>query len=146
PKSMDYSHELRNYAQVCREGLEFYGTVGAENCSIEEIAALLIVLDSRFDQHGFKIGLGKPLGLGSVSSRIRRIWVRKPGDYNWDPFDVKEDEKIPLLPPCLQDAQRQIKLLTKAHHAVFSLQHVAGELKYPEPGNLYWKAYKDLNR
>ena len=32
-EKFEYSHELRNYAQVCGAGLEFTGVVGAENCS-----------------------------------------------------------------------------------------------------------------
>jgi len=146
PKSMDYSHELRNYAQVCREGLTFKGTVGAENCSRDEIAALLMVLDERFDDHGFKIGLGKPLGLGSVSSRIDRIWIRRPGEYKWTSFDVPTEAVKPPLPPTLQDVEKLVNQLKTAHHAIFSLRQTADVLKFPEPGIRYWRNYKNMER
>ncbi|HOP86858.1 MAG TPA: hypothetical protein PKZ54_10370 [Syntrophorhabdaceae bacterium] len=86
----DYSHKLRNYAQVVRPRLTFKGTVGAENCNLEEITAFLMLLHSDFSNHGFKIGLGKAFGMGSVKSSIRKIWIRKSNDYeNWHIIENK---------------------------------------------------------
>ncbi|MCX7634130.1 MAG: hypothetical protein N2Z74_00095, partial [Syntrophales bacterium] len=136
--ALDYTHELRNYAQVCREGLNFFGTVGAENCTSDEIAALLLVLDSRFAHHGFKIGLGKPLGLGSVSSRIQRLWLRRPDDYQWECFDLAPGDEAPPLPVPLAEAQKRMQQLKTAHDAVFSLNKAAQRLEFPAPGQRYW--------
>lgn len=82
-RGIDYSHPQRNYAMVCRDRLTFSGTLGAENCTVEEIAALLMVLDHSIAQHGFKIGLDKAIGLGSMTSTINKVWLRKSADAPW---------------------------------------------------------------
>lgn len=76
-------HEHRTFGEVCRPGVVFSGTVGAENCSIDEIAALAIPLHSPASGHGFKLGIGKFFGLGSVESSVSRIWVRDCRSYTW---------------------------------------------------------------
>ena len=83
PGKTDYSHKLRNYAMVCRDGLTFSGVLGAENCTAEEIAALLMLLDHNLGGHGFKIGMGKAIGLGTMTSAIKKIWLRKQEDAPW---------------------------------------------------------------
>jgi hypothetical protein len=84
----DYTHRLRNYAMVCERGRRFVGTVGAENCDPREVAAFLLLMDSGLSGHGFKIGLGKAFGMGSVKSRIRSVWVRKSGEYDrWEKIE-----------------------------------------------------------
>jgi len=104
----DYSHKLRNYAQVCEVGLSFKGTVGVENCSAREIAALLVLLDHRIAKHGFKIGSDKALGLGSIQSAIKRVWIRNPENYKWEsiPFETIEflmEELKTRLPGMVDD-------------------------------------------
>jgi hypothetical protein len=92
----EYSHRLRSYAQFCREGLRFRGTVGVESASTEELAALIMVLDHRIAGHGFKIGMAKAMGLGSVRGWIERIWVRRPDDYaHWQAVDIAQDGTTP---------------------------------------------------
>ena len=139
-EGMPYSHDLRNYAQVCREGLSFRGTMGAENCSTEEAAALILLLDRRLARHGFKIGLGRPHGLGSMSSIIKRLWVRKAGRYEWQQFDLpNESETSPALPQSLGDIQKAVNTLKNVHSQLMKLDQGADSLKYPQPGRDYWK-------
>lgn len=89
----DYSHELRNFAQVVKEGTGFTGVVGAENATIEEISALLILLNTDFSDHGFKLGLGKAFGLGSIHSTVNRVWIRKKKDYDvWQKIEIQQDQ------------------------------------------------------
>ncbi len=136
---MPYTHDLRNYAQVCKEGLTFCGTFGAENCSVDEVAALLLVLDRRHARHGFKIGLGRPLGLGSMSSLVKRVWVRKAGSFSWEKYDIqRESETSPILPPALGEISKAMNVLKKAHSRVMSLDQSADSLRFPQPGNQYW--------
>lgn len=105
-REFQYAHKMRNYAQVCREHLTFSGTVGLEAASDEEIAALVLCLDSRLAHHGYKIGLGKSFGLGSVSSRITRIYLRKPDTYEWSAADVPLSDSLTV--------ETMIKVLKKA--------------------------------
>jgi hypothetical protein len=112
-KFSDYTHELRNWAVVGESGLSFAGTLGVENCSPEEAAALVMLLDGRVAGHGFKIGLGKSMALGSVVSCIRAIWVRRGGDYsNWQRVEVKatpDRESIyRTLDNCLPEADAEL--------------------------------------
>jgi hypothetical protein len=137
---MPYSHDLRNYAQVCREGLGFSGTMGAENCSTDEVAALLLLLDRRLARHGFKIGLGRPHGLGSMSSIIKKLWVRKAGSYEWQQFELSsESETSPMLPQSLGDIQKAVNTLKNIHCSLMKLDQGADSLQYPQPGRDYWK-------
>lgn len=102
-KDFEYSHRLRSYAQYCREGLRFKGTVGLENAAVEEIAALITLLDHRIGGHGFKIGMAKSLGLGSVRGWIKRIWVRQPDQYQqWQSVPLDEDQSPEVLKKCLE--------------------------------------------
>jgi CRISPR/Cas system CSM-associated protein Csm3 (group 7 of RAMP superfamily) len=83
---MDYSHKLRNFAQICREGVVFKGTVGLENVSAEEMSGIFTLLNEGY----FKIGVGKPLGLGKVKTNIKKVWIRTAKDYNnWKFFLCK---------------------------------------------------------
>ena len=84
----DYAHHLCNIAPVCKEGVGFKGTIGGENCTQEEVLALIALLDQRVFDNVFKLGLGKPLGLGSVSSRIDKIWLRRADTYTWEHLDM----------------------------------------------------------
>ncbi|QTA81757.1 RNA bidning domain-containing protein [Desulfonema limicola] len=79
-----YTHKLRNYAMVCEPDLLFTGTVGAENCTPGEIAALVMLLDSSIKNHGFKLGLDKAFGMGSFYSAVKKVWIRAKEGYKWD--------------------------------------------------------------
>lgn len=141
---LDYSHNLRSWAEVCDAGMTFKGTLGAENCSDEEIAAILLLLDVDQAGHGFKIGTGKALGLGSVESHIKKIWIRKPEKYDeWIPKEIANpqsliktlQEQLPKVKAALEtlkkigDLERRINLLDKNKLP----------LAYPPPGILYWR-------
>lgn len=86
-----YNHELRNYAQVCKDGEIFSGTLGVENCTANEAAALVMLLEHDMADHGFKIGLGKSFGLGSLTSSIKGVWIRKADDYQkWQRMELPD--------------------------------------------------------
>lgn len=86
----EYAHNLRNFAQVCKEGITFRGTVGAENCSIDEISALILLLHTPLSSYGFKIGLGKAFGMGSIKSEIKKVWIRDKS-YEWKSYNNIEE-------------------------------------------------------
>jgi CspA family cold shock protein len=142
---IDYSHELRNYAQVCREGLVFRGTLGVENCSPNEAAALLMILDHRTGGHGFKIGLGKSLGLGSMISAVRAVWIRRPDHYDkWQRLEMPKDgmdailAKLPgKIAKHLEDLRRVRDQLNRVDPEELARQDF--RLEFPAPGHKYWK-------
>lgn len=157
---LPYAHNLRNYAMVCREGLEFGGTVGAENCSVEETAALLMLLETEIDNegvkngsgksigHGFKIGLGKSLGLGSVSSTIGKIWVRSvhakgdPGECAWKAIPVSKGTDFKALG--ISGLGEALEMLLTVQDKLNSWPERITDKRpqYPKPGTDYWKAIK----
>ena len=137
-----YRHELRASAQVCREGLVFTGTVGAENCSKSEIAAMFAVLHTDYLRHAFKLGLGKALGLGTVRSEIRNIWIRDTKSYEWKAMPCGTDAQTAIqgLIPGIED---EFQILMKVQNRLNRLEADWNEtkLKYPEAGLMYWKEY-----
>lgn len=151
--NMKYSHELRNYAQVCRDGLTFTGTIGIENASPAEIAALLLLLEAQLAGHGFKVGLGKPLELGSMRSTVEAIWIRQ-ANWSWvrEPC-TSADERAFLerVKELLPDVGKEIETLKSVHNAINNLNLFAGweerEADYPLPtGGKYWEAFNNLER
>ncbi len=104
-KNLAPSHKMRGWAQVCNKGLEFHGTLGAENCSEEELAALIFLLERRISNHGFKIGLGKAFGLGTMASKIRAIWIRDASEYAWKRIDLHQFTKT-------KQFEKELKTLT----------------------------------
>lgn len=150
----EYSHELRNYAQVCESGIKFTGTIGAENCTLEEIAAFLILLDSKFTKsefnikHGFKIGYGKALGLGSIESSINKIWIRLKDHYEkWCVLESTGALKMYLSG---NGKYKELEMLVKKiqnernysnNELINSLIDCDNiKLKYDEPKN-YWRFF-----
>lgn len=146
----EYAHHLRPCAQVCKEGLVFTGVLGAENCAIDEIAALTAILDTPTMGHAFKVGLGKALGMGSVRSSIRRIWVRRPdAAYCWETLAVNENP-VATLREILSEIHR-----SEFHKAVLTLKDVQeklnllGEgwrertLRFPTAGLYYWNDFNN---
>jgi hypothetical protein len=132
----DCTHRLRNYVQVCETGVEFTGTLGAENCTLEEIAAFLVLLDSKKYGHYFKLGLGKAFGLGSVKSAIKRIWLRKSKDYTWKTLasaDTLEKELL-ALPAAIELLQARVAQQQELINRMEQLEKLA----YPDPRD-YWK-------
>jgi hypothetical protein len=145
-----YAHHLRNYAQVCERDIGFHGVIGAENCSSEEIAALVVLLDSTVAHHGFKIGLGKAFGLGTIQSAITKIWVRKPTDYGtWIPLDVAVSIRGPALKqldaliPGL--SEKITNLVKNSFGKINSMEgSSARRLGYPDSERLeeYWTTFR----
>lgn len=135
----EYSHELRNFAEVLSQEEAFTGTVGAENCTIEEIAALIILLRSDIGNHGFKIGLGKAFGMGSISSMIKTMWIRKPENYNkWVRIDNIDKSSVPeiknIIESHLKGIKKELKTLDKVRAKLNSLEHMCERrLAYPMP-------------
>jgi len=142
----DYSHKLRNYAQVVRPHLLFTGTVGAENCNLEEITAFLMLLHSDFSNHGFKIGLGKAFGMGSVKSSIRKIWIRKNNDYeNWHIIENKGTKK-----DLLSQLETQIKGITNTYEkfegVIVKTEKIFNKLKGMENRSLKYPEVIDKDK
>ncbi len=149
----DYSHKLRNYAEVCESGIEFKGTVGTENCSAEEIAVFLILLHSQILQHGFIIEACKALGLGSVESRILRVWIRKRENNStceWEKIEINSgiEKSIKDKLPDILDEFEGLEKIEELKRRVNSLEgYEERNLKYPDPKN-YWKevVHRGLNQ
>jgi len=145
-EGMAYAHQMRPVAAVCREGIRFSGTLGAENCSSMEIAALLALLDKRCANHAFKLGLGKNIGLGSVSSRIERVWVRTPGAA-WRSVAIPATENsrkelFAALKGLLPDAVEALKGIinnTSDLQRLHDMSKAAPRLKFADAGLQYWK-------
>ncbi|RJX21133.1 MAG: hypothetical protein C4563_05315 [Desulfobulbus sp.] len=165
---MPYTHTQRNYAMVCADGQTFSGVLGVENSSVDEIAALLLLLEHRLAGHGFKIGLGKSQGLGSMASTVCRVWIRRKKDFQegqeqkkrWHEIDLrpslatsnstKEGGKEVLL---LSELEKMIPGLKESAENLKTIQHAlerlnltenskGRKLRFPPPGNRYWPTFK----
>lgn len=144
---MPYNHDLRGYGVVCRDKLTFAGTVGVENASTEEVATLVVLLHQQLADQGFKIGLGKSVGLGSMASTIKKIWVRHNESYQWESITLNGSAKIhELLDEKIPGIKAKIDDLVKAQKegAAYSrrdpLKSRQGRTPYyPAPGQDYWK-------
>lgn len=142
-----YTHRLRNYAQVCDSALVFRGTLGADNASPDEIAALLALLDHRLADHGFKIGLGKPVGLGTMRSRIHKIWIRRAPSYQWEAFSMPDEERKALpaaiagnLPVDLGQALADLLKVTQLERRLNTMQGMEDDsTAYPDNLRKYWE-------
>ncbi len=149
-EGMPYAHQMRPVAAVCRDGIAFSGTLGAENCSTLEIAALLALLDKRSAGHAFKLGLGKNIGLGTVSSRIERVWVRQPG-AKWNQVKIPNEEKSreelfgalkELLPEAVIEALKKIINDPSDKQRLHDMTHKHPKLKFAKAGPKYWEYAK----
>ncbi len=167
----DYSHTLRNYAVVCRENLTFTGTLGAENCTPDEIAALLLVLEHDLSGHGFKVGLAKAMGLGSMVSTVKQVWLKRKADTAWEcicpragldlgrlkgkskqkSFNLAELQSVTrqdnswpvLLEDKIPGLSKCLKDLETARRALNLVEGRSGRrLGYPEPGYKYWENFQ----
>ena len=144
------SHKLRNYAVVCESGTMFHGTVGAENCSPDEVAALLMLLEHTIAGHGFKIGLGKSWGLGSMISSVKQIWVRRTTEYSWTPsssFENTDWEKLVKevdgLMPGVESAVNTFKKVSNLPQKINPYcTHEKKHLKFPDNLRYYWRDAK----
>lgn len=145
------SHKLRNYAVVCEKDMTFKGTVGVENASPEEIAALLMLLEHSVAGHGFKIGMGKAWGLGSMISRIRKVWIRSQSNYQWIPFPFEQvnwehlvsvmEDQMPGVGPAVQGFKQVADLKQKINP--YCSNDAEKMLKYPRELKSYWKNAKN---
>jgi len=152
----DYTHRLRNYVMVCSPNQIFKGTVGAENCSPAEIAASFLLLDSRIKNHGFKLGLGKAFGMGSVSSSVKTVWIRKKDDYDkWTKLEITDQTSVDQIKETLNEHIPGFKNEINTLTAMDDFFRKSGLLKededcvlgYPEPlarNNIGEKKYWDI--
>ena len=148
-EGMPYAHQMRPVSALCREGVAFSGTIGAENCSNQEIAGLLAILDKRSAGHAFKLGLGKNIGLGSVSPRIDNLWVRRPGE-KWQSVKVpatqdSRKELFAALKGLIPEAVEALKGIINdktAHARLHDISQKASSLEYAKAGQFYWKDAK----
>lgn len=145
-ENLDYGHQMRPIAAVCREGVAFSGTIGGENCTPRETAALLMLLDQRSAEHSFKLGLGKSIGLGSVSSRINRIWIRKNESYHWVSVDIPQDGAREELfaafrnfAPEVADELKELITSPDAQKKVHPLKDKKQRLEFAKAGLKYWQ-------
>jgi len=154
-----YTHKLRSWAMVCEPGVAFQGTLGLENSSLEELAALLFLLhggtaDRDFEDgsgHGFKIGLGKTFGLGSMVSTIQALWVRKSNDYTWEKIAFPSADASTLqtivkqvepLVPGITSAMEDLRVTRKAEELINSLAGFTDRQgDFPRPGLRYWDTF-----
>lgn len=146
---MPYSHDLRSYALVCKENIGFSGTVGGENCSAAEIAALVMLLQRNIDEQGFKIGLGKSLGLGSIASSIKKVWIRSKDHYQWEPIEFSGSKILDLLDARIPGMKNEVDALKKAQQALNEMQRREQlpkqrnrNLAFPAPGHKYWDDFQ----
>lgn len=145
-RSMPYTHNLRRYAQVCDSNITFSGTVGAENCTPEEIATLIILLQSKEANHGFKIGLGKAFGMGSIKSSIQRVWIRSKDNYDkWDSFDDLEKffKQYQSIHKIKNDMVNILNLPNQLFKQGDYLTVPKIKTEYPAPGQNYWRNFNN---
>ncbi|WP_028575717.1 hypothetical protein [Desulfonatronovibrio hydrogenovorans] len=142
-EKLDYSNKLRNYAQVCNPGLIFSGVLGVENCSVKEAAALMILLEHSIAKHGFKLGLGKALGMGSATSRIKAVWIRKPDDYTWQKIEVDHTNLVEEAGKLLSGLKKEVHDMRTKHNKLHQLDTNklpdAKHFGFPKEGSHYWK-------
>jgi len=150
----EYTHRLRNYAQVCRKNLCFSGTVGAENCSVDEISAFLILLHSDYSHHGFKLGLGKAFGMGTFKSSINKVWIRKKDDYgSWQAVkneNSTQDQFLNELKKYISQIDSTYKkhkdIIEKTANMINNMEVMERRtLKYPQPRD-YWKSAANMKK
>jgi hypothetical protein len=145
-ENLDYGQHMRPVAAVCREGVEFSGVVGGENCTSQEIAALLMLLDRRSADHAFKLGLGKSIGLGSVSSRIGRVWVRRADTYEWRSVEIPQggarQDLVSVIRELLPEAVKELNVLINDPallKQVHSPKDKKARLEFTKAGLKYWQ-------
>lgn len=125
-----------------------------------KIAALLILLEPKCTKkikvrHGFKIGLGKAYGLGSVVSSIKKIWLRKSNDseqraYEW--IALKNHGELKMLLSGNGECKELKELIQKIQNRYDRINALEGaeerKLEYPNPmkikrGSNYWKEFRE---
>lgn len=80
------------------EGVTFTGELFFDHLTWKELKQMLCLCDiSRSGELGYKLGMGKPLGLGSIEMRIRTVKIRilspeKDDFYSEKSFDFSEKE------------------------------------------------------
>jgi len=144
-ENKEYAYRLSGVAPVCKDNISFAGTLGAESCSTDEFTALIVLLDQRVADNVFKLGLGKHLGMGSISSKINKLWYRDAQSYTWQTLEIPTDysraELIALMEkavPDLTNTINRLKLLKKVN----AWNEPAASLSYPAAGNKYWSEAK----
>jgi hypothetical protein len=94
--------------------------------------------------HAFKVGLGKALGMGSVRSSIRRIWVRRSDTYQWEVHDIHGDPELAL--GCVSPAiSKAVATLKEVQNKLNLLEDGWRErtLHFPTAGLHYWNDFNN---
>lgn len=146
-KDYRYGHKLRRFAMVAKpDNLWFSGTVGIEQASVEEVAAMMILLHTPEFHHAFQIGLGKSLGLGTMESCITGMWIRTPQNYEWQYFGITAKNSWTDLIKWaethisgLQNEMGKIRKIAETRNLLDELNSKTCQRKlvYPPPGNNY---------
>ncbi len=138
---LEYTHKLRNFAHVLTAKETFSGVVGAENCSVEEISALILLLESKLIGYAYKIGMGKSLGLGTMISKIKRVWIRPcSSDYTWKSYDSYDSflASQQTVSQALERLKRSVQIANTIQFIQDDPKLPTVKLTYPPPKN-YWK-------
>ncbi|MDQ7031595.1 MAG: hypothetical protein Q9M37_02615 [Desulfonauticus sp.] len=143
------SYRLRNWGEVLYAGASFRGVVGLENSTLDEVCGIIFLLHTPFSKHGYKLGLGKAFGLGSVESYVKKIWIRTPQDYTWKSFEVEDDLLRSIEKAGLKDLTAGLQKLKQADNMlqrINSIQDKADKLRFPPPGLTYWKNFNQMQQ
>jgi D-ribose pyranose/furanose isomerase RbsD len=114
-----------------------------------------MLLETGIAGHGFKIGLGKSWGLGSVASVINKIWIRTAESDCWEPIPcnekpidlavselvnrLKDDNKIKQVLKNITEALQVFKSVQDINKKINSVEeHTNRKLQFPESLRNYW--------
>mgnify|MGYP003370042694 CR=1 FL=1 len=88
--------KLNKTIRPVKEGITFQGKLYFEGISMKQLHQLMWILNSGKDNLGLKIGTGKPLGLGSVSSQIdqveERVFTVEDGQLQYEMKEIPNSE------------------------------------------------------
>lgn len=75
-KSMERT-KLNKTIRPVKEGITFYGELYFDGISRKQLNQLIYILNTGKEGLGYKLGMGKPLGLGSVTCKVNAVEERK---------------------------------------------------------------------
>lgn len=101
PEDAKAEKKTKRNVTVCpvAKGVTFTGTLFFDHITRRELEQVLYLLDiSRNNEFGYKLGMGKPLGLGSIEMRIRSVKIRsfsieKEDFYSEEIIDFSKKEE-----------------------------------------------------
>lgn len=97
PESVNFNNvdrtKLNKTIRPVKEGVTFNGELYFDGISKKQLNQLIYILNTGKDGFGYKLGMGKPLGLGSVTCNVSSVEERKIGfeqnkvSYNVSSYD-----------------------------------------------------------